>query len=239
MIAFYKLPIFGITITLIAYFTAVALRNKVKLVLFNPVLIASALIITFLVGFDVSFTDYNIGGKYLSFFLGPAVVALGVLFYEKFELIKHNIVPFFIAVGSGGLISILSVSTIAILLNAPDVIIRSIVPISVTTPIAIEISQIIQGIPSITAGVVIAVGIFGNALGPVFLKSIGIKSPTALGTALGTAAHGIGTARAIEEGYLSGAYSGLAMCVNGIFTSMVAPYLVLWILGATVDTISI
>ena len=232
MSEFFKLPIFGISITLIAFFTALALRKKIKFVLFNPVLIASALIILFLVIFDIRFTDYNKGGKYVSFFLGPAIVALGVLFFEKYQLIKHNIYPFLIAVCCGGLISILSVSFIAVLMNAPDVIIRSIIPLSVTTPIAIEISQITHGIPSITAGVVIAVGIFGNTIGPAFLQALGIKSKTAMGTALGTAAHGIGTARAIEEGHLPGAYSGLAMCINGILTTLVAPYVVLWIVGS-------
>ena len=231
MTEFFKLPVFGIGITLIAFFGALALRKKIKFVLFNPVLIASALIILFLVIFDVSFTDYNKGGKYLSFFLGPAIVALGVLFFEKYQLIKHNFYPFLLAVCCGGVISILSVASITVLMNAPEVIIRSIIPLSVTTPIAIEISQITHGIPSITAGVVIAVGIFGNTMGPVFLKGVGIKSKTAMGTALGTAAHGIGTARAIEEGHLPGAYSGLAMCVNGILTTLIAPYVVHWIVG--------
>ncbi len=238
MTEIYKLPVFGILITLVAFFSAIALRKKIKFVLFNPVLIASALIILVLVVSDVSFTDYNRGGKYLSFFLGPAIVALGVLFFEKYQLIKHNIYPFLLAVCCGGIISVLSVSCIAILINAPDVIIRSIVSISVTTPIAIEISQITHGIPSITAGVVIAVGIFGNAFGPAFLKGLGIKSKTAMGTALGTAAHGIGTARAIEEGHLPGAYSGLAMCVNGILTTLIAPYVVLWIVGS-IETITV
>lgn len=237
MTELYKLPVFGIFITLVAFFSAIALRKKIKFVLFNPVLIASALIILFLVVFDVSFSDYNKGGKYLSFFLGPAIVALGVLFFEKYQLIKHNIYPFLLAVCCGGVISILSVACIAVLMNAPEVIIRSIIPMSVTTPIAIEITKMTDGIPSITAGVVIVVGIFGNAFGPGFLKGLGIKSPTAIGTALGTAAHGIGTARAIEEGHLPGAYSGLAMCVNGILTTLIAPYVVLWIVGPTVGTL--
>ena len=231
MTEFFKLPIFGIIITLIAFFSAIALRKKINFVLFNPVLVASALIILFLVVFDVSFTDYNQGGKYLSFFLGPAIVALGVLFFEKYQLIKHNVYPFLLAVCCGGIISILSVALITVLMNAPDVIIRSIIPLSVTTPIAIEIAQITQGIPSITAGVVISVGIFGNTFGPAFLKAVGIKSENAMGTALGTAAHGIGTARAIEKGHLPGAYSGLAMCVNGILTTLIAPYVVLWMVG--------
>lgn len=231
MTEFFQLPIFGVFITLVAFFSAIALRKKIKFVLFNPVLIASTLIILFLVVFDVSFEAYNEGGKYLSFFLGPAIVALGVLFFEKYQLIKHNIYPFLLAVCSGGIISVLSVSSIAIIMNAPDIIIKSILPMSVTTPIAIEITKITHGIPSITAGVVIVVGIFGNAFGPAFLKAFGIKSTTALGAALGTAAHGIGTARAIEEGHLTGAYSGLAMCVNGVLTTLIAPYVVVWIIS--------
>lgn len=230
MIEFFKLPIFGILITVLTFFSVIALRKKIKFVLFNPVLIASALIVLFLVVFDISFTDYNNGGKYISFFLGPAVVALGVLFFEKYQLIKHNVFPFLVAVCCGGIISIFSVCIICILMNAPDIIMRSIIPVAVTTPIAIEISQITQGIPSITAGVVIAVGVFGNAIGPSFLKAMRITSTTAMGTALGTAAHGIGTARAIEIGFLPGAYSGLAMCVNGILTSIIAPYVLEWFL---------
>lgn len=233
MTEFFKLPIFGVFITLLAFFIGKALRTKLKFVVFNPVLIAISLIILCLIVFDVSFADYNEGGKFLSFFLGPSIVALGVLFYEKYELIKHNIFPFLLAVGIGGIISILSVSIIAIWMQAPDIIIRSIVSKSVTTPIAIEITKITNGIPSITAGVVITVGIFGNAFGPTFLKLLRIKSMTALGTALGTAAHGIGTARALEEGHLTGGYSGLAMCVNGLITTLVSPYFVIWVIEFT------
>lgn len=230
---FFNLPIFGVFITLLAFYIAQGIRTKVRFVLFNPVLIAITIIILFLVVFDIEFKAYKKGGQFLSFFLGPSIVALGVLFYEKYKQIKHNIFPFLIAVFVGGVISIISVSFIAILLHAPDIIIRSIISKSVTTPIAIEITKITGGIPSITAGVVIAVGIFGNAFGPSILRFGGIKSKTALGTALGTAAHGIGTARALEEGKLTGAYSGLAMCVNGLLTAVITPYFVQWILDYT------
>jgi predicted murein hydrolase (TIGR00659 family) len=231
MTEFFKLPIFGVFITIFAFFIAQALRTKIKFVLFNPVLIAITLIILFLTFFDIDFSNYNEGGKYLSFFLAPSIVALGVLFYEKYELIKHNVFPFLLAASLGGIISIISVSLIAIFMNAPDIIIRSIISKSVTTPIALEITKITNGIPAITAGVVIMIGIFGNAFGPSFLKLLGIKSKTAVGTALGTAAHGIGTARALEDGHLTGAYSGLAMCVNGLITTIISPYFVSWILA--------
>ena len=226
----FKQPVFGVFITLLAFYLAQAIRNKSKSVLLNPVLVAVSFIILVLVSFDIKFKDYNEGGKFLTFFLGPSVVALGVLFYEKYNEIKHNLLPFIISVVTGGTVAIISVSVIAILLHAPEVITRSIASKSVTTPIAIEVTEILDGIPAITAGVVIAVGIFGNAFGPGILRLLGIKNKNALGTALGTAAHGIGTARALEEGKLTGAYSGLAMCVNGILTAFIAPFFTEWIL---------
>jgi len=227
----YKQPVFGVFITLFAFYLAQAIRKRTSNVLLNPVLVSVSLIILFLISFNIKFSDYNQGGRFLTFFLGPSVVALGVLFYEKFEEIRSNLLPFFISVIAGGIVAILSVVVIAVLLSAPDIITRSIVSKSVTTPIAIEITEILKGIPSVTAGVVIAVGIFGNAFGPSILKLLGIKSKNALGTALGTAAHGIGTARALEEGKLTGAYSGMAMCVNGIVTAFVAPYVTEWLFG--------
>jgi predicted murein hydrolase (TIGR00659 family) len=230
----YKQPVFGVFITLLAFYIAQAIRKRTTNVLLNPVLVAVSVIILVLVSFDIRFSDYNEGGKFLTFFLGPSVVALGVLFYEKFGEIRHNLIPFFISVLSGGIIAIFSVAVIAVLLHAPDIITRSLVSKSVTTPIAIEVTEILKGIPSITAGVVIAVGIFGNAFGPAILKFLGIKSKNALGTALGTAAHGIGTARALEEGKLTGAYSGMAMCVNGILTAFAAPYVTEWLLNTII-----
>jgi len=227
---FFELPIFGVFLTLLVFYIAQGIRTKIKSPLLNPVLVAITLIVLVLVVFDIDFSDYNKGGQFLSFFLGPSIVALGVLFFEKFKEVKSNLFPFLFAVLIGGVVSIVSVSLIAIFLNVPDLVVKSIVSKSVTTPIAIEITKITGGIPSITAGVVIAVGIFGNAFGPSILKVLGIISKTALGTALGTAAHGIGTARALEEGKLTGTYSGLAMCVNGLLTATVAPYFVVWIL---------
>jgi len=223
---FFQQPLFGIFITVLAFQIAQYIRSKSKFVLFNPVLVSVVFIIVFLLIFNIDFEDYNVGGQYLSFLLGPTVVALGVLFYEKYEQIKSNFLPFLAAILVGGILSIVSVCGIALLLGAPDVIIKSLAPKSVTTPIAIEIAKIIEGVPYIAAGVVIAVGIFGNAFGPSILKFLGIKNKNAIGTALGTASHGIGTARALEDSKLAGAYGGLAMCVNGLLTAILTPYIV-------------
>lgn len=227
---FFELPVFGIVVTLAAYFFAAKIKRKYDYLLLNPVLVAIALIIIFLLIFDIPYTDYNTGGRYLSFFLGPAVVALGVFFYEKLQEIKRNLKAFLLAVAAGGVSGILSVVLLLLLFRVPHLMINSLAAKSVTTPIAIEITRLTGGIPEITAGIVIAVGIFGNAFGPFLLKFLGIKSKLAIGTALGTAAHGIGTARAFEEGELPGVYSGLAMCVNGILTALLVPYILHWFL---------
>ncbi|MCM4161579.1 LrgB family protein [Antarcticibacterium flavum] len=227
---FFQLPVFGIFITLLAFFVAGKIKRKWDYVLLNPVLLSITFIILFLLIFNIDFEDYNRGGQYLSFFLGPAVVALGVFFYEKYEEIKQNIKPFLVAVAAGGVSGIISIILLLMLFRVPDLIINSLAAKSVTTPIAIEISRLTGGVPEITAGIVIAVGIFGNAFGPAILRLLKIKNKAAIGAALGTAAHGIGTARAFEEGHLAGVYSGLAMCVNGIITALLAPYLLQWII---------
>jgi predicted murein hydrolase (TIGR00659 family) len=221
----FQLPVFGVFITLAAFVVATRIKKKWNYILFNPVLLAINFIIIFLLVFKVDFEDYNNGGKFLSFFLGPAVVALGVFFYEKYAEVKQNLKPFLIAVTAGGVSGILSVVFILILFRVPDFIVQSLAAKSVTAPIAIEITKLVGGVPEITASIVIAVGIFGNAFGPLILRVLGIKNKIAIGTSLGTAAHAIGTARAFEEGKLPGVYSGLAMCLNGIITALLTPYI--------------
>ncbi|WP_150451727.1 LrgB family protein [Arenibacter lacus] len=221
----YQQPLFGIFITLLVFQLSQIIARKWKFVLFNPVLLSVVSIIGFLLLLNIDFEAYNVGGQYLGFLLGPTVVALGVLFYEKYEQIKLNLLPFVASVVIGGTISVLSVCLLAMLLGASEPIIRSLAPKSVTTPIALEIAKIIGGLPYIAAGIVIAVGIFGNAFGPGILRILGIRNKNAIGAALGTAAHGIGTARALDEGKLAGAYGGLAMCINGLLTALITPYL--------------
>ncbi|MGW1455018.1 LrgB family protein [Salegentibacter agarivorans] len=229
---FFQLPIFGVFISLIAFAGARKLQKKFNYALLTPVLVAIVFIICFLLILNIDFEDYNRGGKFISFFLGPSVVALGVFFYEKYEEVKQNLKVFLLSVAVGGISGVLTVIIFLLILKVPDFIIESLAAKSVTTPIAIEITKLTNGIPEITAGIVIAVGIFGNAFGPFILKKLGIKSKIAIGTALGTAAHGIGTARAFDESKLAGVYSGLAMCVNGIITALITPYLLQLFLGS-------
>jgi len=231
MTLFFEQPIFGVTLTLLAYYLSGVLKRKFDYIIFNRILVSVVLIILVLLVLEVDFNHYNIGGKYISFFLGPSVVALGVFLYEKLEEVKHDVKPFMISVVLGGFLGMLSVLGILMLWNAPEILSRSLIAKSVTTPIAIEITKITEGLPEITAGIVISTGILGNAIGLPFLKKLGITNPIAIGTALGTTAHGIGTARAFEINKSAGVYSGLAMCFNGLLTALLAPYILLWLLG--------
>jgi len=222
------MPLFWILLTLSTYLLFKGLNKRLKWVVTTPMVGTVTVLMAVLLVFKVDFAAYDDGGRYISFFLGPAVVALGVLFYENFAKVGQNFKPFLLATVLGGLGGMLSVIIILVLMDAPQELIRSLAPKSVTTPIAIEISKSISGEPNITAGIVIAVGVLGSTLGIFVLRALGIRSMTAMGTALGTAAHGIGTARALEENRLAGAYGGMALCVNGLFTAVVLPIIINW-----------
>ncbi len=225
------LSLFAVFLTIGIFRLSTLVKKKWNFALLNPVLISIILIIVVLKLIGLDFKDYNHGGKILSFFLGPSIVALGVFFFEKYEEVKKNMIPFLTSIFLGGVSGILSVTLILLIFKVPLLIMNSLAAKSVTTPIAIEVTKTLGGVPAITAGIVIAVGVFGNAIGPGFLRLLGINSQTAIGTALGTAAHGIGTARAMEMDKLAGVYSGLAMCVNGVITAIFAPLILDLIFG--------
>jgi putative effector of murein hydrolase len=165
------------------------------------------------------------GGKFISFLLSPAVVALGaVLFSQRSEIFKKR-KAILISVIAGSFTGVVSAAGIAILLKANPQIVATLAPKSVTAPIALEISRISGGIPSLTAAICISVGVFGAVVGPMFLKLLKITSPGAFGFAMGAAAHGIGTARALEDGELQGAAGGLAIGLNGVITAILTPIL--------------
>lgn len=225
---FLTLPLVWVFLTLGVYFFAQKVHLRLKSALATPIFITVLVLILLLLALDIDFETYDEGGQYISFFLGPSVVALGVLFHERYEEIKSNMMPFLTAVVIGGVSSIFIVLLSLIWLESPSLIVRSLAAKSVTTPIAIEITKSVSGIPAITAAVVIAVGIFGNVFGTYMLRIFGITSETAIGTALGTASHGIGTARAMDISGSAAAYGGLAICINGVVTAIMTPLILDW-----------
>lgn len=221
-----KNPMFGITLTLFSYAVGVMIHEKVKSHIANPILIACTIIILLLLPLGVSYDVYNEGAKYISFLLGPATVSLAVPLYKNIKLIKGNKAAILAGISCGSITGIISASMIAALLGCDKAVCVSLAPKSVTSPIAMEVSRVLGGYPSLTAAVVIITGIIGAMVGPEILKILGVRSRIAKGIAIGAASHGIGTTRAMQEGDDIGAMSSLAMGTAGIITSIAAPFII-------------
>lgn len=173
--------------------------------------------------FGVDYETYRAGGEYIDFWLKPAVVALGVPLYRQLESIKRQMLPLLISELAGCVVGVVSVVVLAEMFGASREVVMSLAPKAVTTPIAMEISQAVGGIPSLTAAVVVCTGIFGGMTGFRIVKMSRIKSPIATGLSIGTAAHAVGTSAAMEKGYRYGAFSSLGLTLNGLLTAILSP----------------
>lgn len=218
-----NMEIFILTLVVGVYLAAVWLYRKTGLKLLHPLLVSIPVLAAILHVLDIPYHSFEKGSRIVSFMLGPTVVALGYLLYEQIARLKENAVSILTSVFVGCVTGILSVIFIARYFGADEALIASLEPKSVTTPIAMSIAERSGGIPSIAAVVVIVVGIFGGMVGPFILERLGITSRIARGLALGSAAHGLGTARAMEVGTIEGAVSGLAIGVMGIMTAILVP----------------
>lgn len=194
----------------------------------NPILIAIVMMIVFLSVFDIDYETYSQAGDYIDFWLKPAVVALGVPLYKQLSTIRRQLIPLLMAELAGCVAGILSVVVIARLLGASQEIVMSLAPKAVTTPIAMEISSSLGGIPSLTAAVVVCTGIFGGMAGFKIVKLSRIHSPIAGGLSIGTAAHAVGTSAAMERSERYGAFSSLGLTLNGLLTALLAPFILHW-----------
>ena len=199
------------------------LQRRTGWVLLNPILLTIALLILFLKLTGISYETYQAGGQLIEFWLKPAVVALGVPLYLQLEMIKKQLLPILLSQLVGCLVGIVSVVLVAKLLGATPDVICSLAPKSVTTPIAMEVSNTIGGIPSLTAAVVVLVGLFGAVFGFKILTLGRVKSPIAQGLSMGTASHAIGTSASMEISRKYGAYASLGLTLNGILTALLTP----------------
>lgn len=222
--------VFLLILTILAYLGSLWVYRKLKSQLLHPLITSTLAIILFLMVFDVDYGRFKLATELINMLLGPSVIALGWLLAKYVKHLRANAISILTSITIGSLVGILSVVGIMRLLGTSAAMEASIVPKSVTTPIAMQIAEQSGGISSLTAVVVILVGILGSIIAPPILKAMGISSPIARGLALGAAAHGVGTARALEMGALEGAISGLAIGLMGIITAILVP-LVKLILG--------
>jgi predicted murein hydrolase (TIGR00659 family) len=218
--------ILAIVATVAVFAAASRVYRRWRRPFLNPVLVSVVVLIAALRGLGIEYAAYDRGGRVLAFFLGPAVVALGVPLYLQGAEIARRGRAILASILAGSIVGIVCGMGVAALLGASPEVVRSMAARSVTTPIAIGIAGRIGGIPSLTAALVIGTGVLGAALGPAVLRAAGVRSPTAFGLAMGAAAHGIGTARAAEEGTAEAASSGLAIGLMGVATAILAPLIV-------------
>jgi len=222
---------FLIALTFAVFLASRLLQRRTGVALFNPILISIIVLIVILCCTGVDYETYAAGGEYIDFWLKPAVVALGVPLYRQLGSIRKQMLPLLAAEVAGCVSGVVSVVLVAEMLGASRDVVVSLAPKAVTTPIAMEVSQAMGGIPSLTAAVVVCVGIFGGMAGFRIVRMSHIKSPIAGGLSIGTASHAVGTASAISRGgERYGAFSSLGLTVNGLLTALLAP-LILSLLG--------
>ena len=223
-------PIILLAITFGIYYVARQIQKWTGWVVLNPILITIAALIALLQLTGISYETYEQGGQYIDFWLKPAIVALGVPLYQHLGQIRRQLLPILMSQLVGCLVGLVSVTLIASALGASHEVIVSLAPKSVTTPIAMEVCKAAGGIPSLTAAIVVIVGLFGAVFGFKILEVWHVRNPFSQGISMGTAAHAVGTSRAMEKGETYGAYSSLGLILNGVLTALLTPF-VLKLLG--------
>jgi predicted murein hydrolase (TIGR00659 family) len=224
-------PLLWLSATLVAYQAGawIFVRSG-RRALLNPVPIAVAILIALLVATGTRYETYFDGAQFVHFLLGPATVALAVPLFQNRAYIRRALLPILAALVAGSVTAIVTAVVTARLLGARTETLLSLAPKSVTTPVAMAISEQAGGLPSLTAAFVIATGICGAVIQTPLLNLLGVRDYRARGFAAGMSAHGLGTARAFEVDEVAGTFAGLALALNGLVTSLLVP-LVLRVFG--------
>ena len=212
----------GVVISLIGFFIGILCREKFKLPIFNPLLIAIIFTIGFVSIFRIDYDSYFFSAKYLSWLLTPATVALAVPLYKEIDKLKANWKMILISIACGCISSVVTVLVLSLVFRFNHAQYVTFLPKSITTAIGMGVAEELGGIVPVTVAAIIVTGIFGAIIADIVFKIFHITDPIAQGLALGASAHAIGTSKAIELGDLQGAMAGLAICTSGIITVVLA-----------------
>ena len=219
----FQYAVFVLVLVVGIYLLSIKLHLKIRFPLLNPVLITILVLIGLLIILDVPYATFKKSSQMINFLLGPSVVALGYILHKQIHYLKGNVVSVLTSITVGAVVGIASILLVGKLFGADQTLIASLAPKSVTTPIAMALSESNGGIPALTAVVVVVAGVMGSIIAPPIMNWLGIKSPIAKGIALGASSHGVGTATAIQMGAIEGALSGLAIGIMGTITSLLLP----------------
>ena len=210
--------------TIGAYLVTRRIFLRFKYPILNPVFLSTVLIIAALKATGGTLASYQPAKEAMTFLLGPATVALALPLYRNRSVLRNHALPVFAGVVAGSLATMAAVLVAGRIAGLGNSVLLSLGPKSVTVPIAVEISRIAGGEPTLTAAFVVATGMIGSILGPTLLSALKVKNPVARGLALGTVSHGQGTAVALMEGETAGAMGGVAMAIAAVCTALIAPY---------------
>ncbi|WP_047154836.1 LrgB family protein [Aneurinibacillus tyrosinisolvens] len=220
---------YTLIVTIGAYTGSLFLNKRVSSPFTHPVFVSTLVIIGVLVSSNVHYKEYEGTKEMLGFFLGPATVGIAVPLYQNRAILFRNIIPSIAGIMAGSIVSITATILMLKGLHLSSEVIRSLSLKTITTPMAVEVAPIIHGNAILTAIFVVVTGMLGAMTGPWVMNKMGIYDPLSRGLALGVQAHGIGTAQAALEGRLQAAIAGVAMGINGIFVSVLAPVIIPWI----------
>lgn len=212
--------------TLAIYLVSKQLYKIHPRVYLSPLLITPLFLIIVLMWNQIPYETYNQGGKWLSAMLQPATIAFAIPLYKYYDVLKKHAVVILVSVLSGSIVAMFSSAFIAEWMHLDSTLVSSLIPRSVTTPIAMDVSQTIGGVPNITAVFVIITGLLGTVIGPMVVKLFHIENEIARGVLFGTSAHGTGTSKAFELSSLTGTISSISMILAALFTLGVAPMLI-------------
>ena len=215
-------PYFGVALSVAAFGIGVKLQQKLKTPVCNPLIIAIVLIAGVLLIFKIPYEAYNVGGEIINMFLAPATSCLAVAIYAKIKILKQYWLPILVGCTVGSAASMLSVYGMCRLFGLDESLTVSLIPKSVTTPIAVSIAEPAGGVVPITVVAVIGTGILGSIIAPLLIRVFKVTDPMAAGLAIGASSHAVGTSKAIELGEVEGAMSGLAIGVCGIITVLIS-----------------
>lgn len=214
---------FGFVLSLAAYLLGVWMKKRIGWAILNPLLVSVILTIVFLLVFKIDYAAYNYGAKYISYLLTPSTVCLAIPLYKQLELLKKNLAAVAAAITAGVITSAVSIFALCLAFGLEHQHYVTMLPKSITTAIGMGVSEEAGGIVTITVVCIVITGIFGNIVGESVFKLFGIHNPIAKGLALGTSAHAIGTAKALELGEIEGAMSSLSIAVAGLMTVVAVP----------------
>ena len=216
-------PYFGAALTIGFFCLAVIINKKWSYAVTTPLLLGIVFVSAVLVMFGISYDEYNMGAKYLTYLLVPLTVCFAVPMYKQLPLLKKHALPILGAVCAGVVASVFSVAFICLIFGIGDIFAKSFVAISSTTAIAIGITEKLGGVVAFTVSAVVVTGVLGASVSDIVCKILRLKNPISRGLAIGNASHAAGTVKAMQMGKIEGAMSALAIVLSGLMTAIVAP----------------